>query len=184
MVEPALQSKGATDDRSRRHVRDQRIARRPPHPFAQPIHDAQDVVQEAVLRAYRFFDGLRGEARPWLLSIVRNSCMTWLQVNRPAELSSFDDRAIETHPIDDDSPEVLALRDCDRRVLNESISALPAQFREVLVLRELEDLAYKDIARIADVPIGTVMSRLSRARRLLAESLKAVAYASRSQVQR
>jgi len=147
-------------------------------------HDAQDVVQEAVLRAYRFFDGLRGEARPWLLSIVRNSCMTWLQVNRPAELSSFDDRAIEAHPIDDDSPEVLALRDCDRRVLNEAISALPAPFREVLVLRELEDLAYKDIARIADVPIGTVMSRLSRARRLLAESLKAVAYASRSQVQR
>jgi len=147
-------------------------------------HDAQDVIQEAVLRAYRFFDGLRGEARPWLLSIVRNSCMSWLQVNRPAELSSFDDRAIEAHPSDDDGPEVLALRNCDRRMLNEAISALPAQFREVLVLRELEDLAYKDIARIADIPIGTVMSRLSRARRLLAESLKAVAYASHPRVQR
>jgi RNA polymerase sigma-70 factor (ECF subfamily) len=141
-------------------------------------HDAQDVVQEAVLRAYRFFDGLRGEARPWLLAIVRNSCFSWLQINRPADMAGFDDRVVELNAIDEDSPEVLALRKLDRRMLNEAIAALQAQFREVLVLRELEDLSYREIARITDVPIGTVMSRLSRARRLLAESLRAISNAS------
>jgi RNA polymerase sigma-70 factor (ECF subfamily) len=145
-------------------------------------HDAEDVVQEAVLRAYRFLDGLRGEARPWLLAIVRNSCLSWLQVNRPADVAGFDERAIDLQPSDEDGPEVLAARGFDRRMLNEAIAALPAQFREVLVLRELEDLSYKEIARIAGVPIGTVMSRLSRARRLLAESLRAIANASESQV--
>lgn len=145
-------------------------------------HDAEDVVQEAVLRAYRFLDGLRGEARPWLLAIVRNSCLSWLQVNRPADVAGFDERAIELHPTDQDGPDVLAARGLDRRMLNEAIAALPAQFREILVLRELEDLSYKEIARIAGVPIGTVMSRLSRARRLLAESLRAIANASESQV--
>ncbi len=139
-------------------------------------HDAQDVVQEAVLRAYRFFDGLRGEARPWLLAIVRNSCLSWLQVNRPVELAGFDDRTVE--PIEENSPETLALRQCDRRMLNEALAALSAQFREALILRELEDLSYKDIARITDVPLGTVMSRLARGRRLLAESLQAISNAS------
>jgi RNA polymerase sigma-70 factor (ECF subfamily) len=141
-------------------------------------HDAQDVVQEAVLRAYRFFDGLRGEAKPWLLAIVRNSCLSWLQVNRPADLAGFDDRYVETQPSDEDGPEAQAIRAFDRRMLNEAIAALPAQFREVLVLRELEDLSYREIARVADVPIGTVMSRLSRARRLLGESLRAVSNAA------
>jgi RNA polymerase sigma-70 factor, ECF subfamily len=143
-------------------------------------HDAQDVVQEAVLRAFRFFEGLRGEAKPWLLAIVRNSCLSWLQVNRPADLSGFDDRAIEALPSEEEGPEMQTMRAIDRRMLNEAIAALPAQFREVLVLRELEDLSYKEIARIADVPIGTVMSRLSRARRLLGESVRAVSKAARS----
>ncbi len=141
-------------------------------------HDAEDVVQEAMLRAFRFLDGLRGEARPWLLAIVRNSCFTWLQVNRPAELSGFDDRAVELQPVDENGPEALALRQCDRRMLNEALAALSAQFREALILRELEDLSYKDIARITDVPIGTVMSRLARGRRLLAESLHTISNAS------
>ena len=141
-------------------------------------HDAQDVVQEAVLRAYRFFDGLRGEARPWLLAIVRNSCLSWLQVNRPADLAGFDDRVVETMPSDEDGPEEQAMRATDRRMLNEAIAALPCQFREVLVLRELEDLSYREIARIADIPIGTVMSRLARARRLLGESVRAVSNAA------
>jgi RNA polymerase sigma-70 factor (ECF subfamily) len=140
--------------------------------------DAEDVVQEAMLRAFRFLDGLRGEAKPWLLAIVRNSCFTWLQVNRPAELSGFDERAAELYPVDENSPEALALRHCDRRMLNEALAALSAQFREALILRELEDLSYKDIARITDVPIGTVMSRLARGRRLLAESLQAISNAS------
>jgi RNA polymerase sigma-70 factor, ECF subfamily len=135
-------------------------------------HDAQDVVQEAVLRAYRFFDGLRGEAKPWLLAIVRNSCFTWLKANRPADTVSFNEGIAELLPAEDDGPEAQAARNCDRRTLNAAIATLPAQFREVLILRELEDLSYKDIARIADVPIGTVMSRLARARRLLAESLR------------
>jgi RNA polymerase sigma-70 factor (ECF subfamily) len=139
-------------------------------------HDAQDVVQEAVLRAFRFFEGLRGEARPWLLAIVRNSCLSWMQVNRPVELAGFDDRAVEA--IEENSPETLALRQCDRRMLNEALAALSAQFREALILRELEDLSYKDIARITDVPVGTVMSRLARGRRLLAESLQAISNAS------
>jgi RNA polymerase sigma-70 factor, ECF subfamily len=141
-------------------------------------HDAQDVVQEAALRAYRFFDGLRGEPRPWLLAIVRNSCMSWIQINRPADLAAFDDRAVENIPAEGDTPEGVALRAVDRKWLNEALATLPAPFREALVLRELEDLAYKDIARIADVPIGTVMSRLSRGRRLLAESLRALENAS------
>ncbi|HEY6864583.1 MAG TPA: sigma-70 family RNA polymerase sigma factor [Burkholderiales bacterium] len=137
-------------------------------------HDAQDVVQEAALRAFRFFDGLRGEPRPWLLAIVRNSCMSWMQINRPAELAAFDDGAVERIADDAGTPEDLALRAVDRRRLNEALAALPAPFREAIVLRELEDLAYKDIARIAEIPIGTVMSRLARGRRLLADSLRAI----------
>jgi len=142
-------------------------------------HDAEDVIQEAVLRAYRYFDGLRGEPRPWLLAIVRNSCMTWLQVNRPAELAGgIDESAPEMHAADEEGPEALAARNFDRHALNEAIAALPPNFREVLILRELEDLAYKEIARIIDAPIGTVMSRLARARRLLAQSMSVIATAS------
>jgi RNA polymerase sigma-70 factor (ECF subfamily) len=144
--------------------------------------DARDVVQEAVLRAYRFFDGLRGEPKPWLLAIVRNSCLTWLAANRPAETVGFEDGAVELLPSDEDGPEIKAARNFDRRMLNEAIAGLPAQFREVLILRELEDLSYKDIARIADVPIGTVMSRLARARRLLAVSVRAASNISGTQV--
>ena len=144
--------------------------------------DAQDVAQEAVLRAYRFFDSLRGEAKPWLLAIVRNSCFTWLAANRPAETVGFEDGAVELLPSDEDGPEVQAARNFDRRMLNDAIAGLPAQFREVLILRELEDLSYKNIARIVDVPIGTVMSRLARARRLLAESVRAASSVSGTQV--
>jgi RNA polymerase sigma-70 factor (ECF subfamily) len=147
-------------------------------------HDAQDVVQEAVLRAYRFFDGLRGAPKPWLLAIVRNSCLSWLQVNRPADLSGFDDRVVEPETPDEAGPEAQAMRAVDRRMLNDAIAALPAQFREVLVLRELEDLSYREIARIADIPMGTVMSRLARARRLLGEFVRAVSRAAEQRVER
>ena len=144
--------------------------------------DARDVVQDSMLRAFRFFDALRGDAKPWLLALVRNSCMTWLKANRPAELTGMDPSAPELQLVDDDSPEILALRALDRRMLNEALAALPVHFREALILRELEDLAYKDIARITAAPIGTVMSRLSRARRLLAESLHAISRASSPKV--
>jgi len=134
-------------------------------------HDAEDVAQEAMLRAYRHLDGLRGEARPWLLAIVRNACFSWLRTNRPAEVEPLVDDVADALP----GPETCAARTLDRRMLNEAIAALPVQFREVLVLRELEDLPYRDIARIAGIPIGTVMSRLARARRLLSESMRVLA---------
>jgi len=94
----------------------------------------------------------------------------------------LDDGLIDLIPTDEDGPEALAARSFDRKMLNAAIATLPAQFREALILRELEDLSYKDIARIADVPIGTVMSRLARARRLLAESLRATSNISGMQV--
>ncbi len=109
---------------------------------------------------------------------MRNSCFTWLQVNRPAELSGFDDQGVPPVAAEEDGPEAQALRGIDRRMLNEAIAALPAQFREVLILREMEDLPYRDIARIADIPIGTVMSRLARSRRLLGESMRAISNAA------
>jgi RNA polymerase sigma-70 factor (ECF subfamily) len=146
--------------------------------------DARDVVQDSMLRAYRFFDGLRGEARPWLLALVRNACMTWLKANRPAELAGVDPASPGLEAVDDETPETLALRALDRRMVNEALAALPALFREALILRELEDLSYKDIARITGAPVGTVMSRLSRARRLLADSLRAIARASSAEVSR
>ena len=148
-------------------------------------HDAEDVVQEAMLRAFRHFESLRGEARPWLLAIVRNACFSWIQRNRPAEVTAgLDGEAAEVASAPADGPEALLARELDRRMLNEAIAALPFQFREVLILRELEDLSYREIARIADVPIGTVMSRLARARRLLAESVRVIAVASRLQTEK
>nr|WP_168559949.1 sigma-70 family RNA polymerase sigma factor [Rhizobacter sp. SG703] len=142
--------------------------------------DAQDVVQEACLRAMHYFASFRGEqARPWLLTIVRHSCYAWLRENRPAELVHFgdgDDGGVpEAAAPSAEGPHETALRNADRARLNQAIAALPIDFREVLVLRELEDLPYKDIARIADIPIGTVMSRLSRARALLREALQPAA---------
>jgi RNA polymerase sigma-70 factor, ECF subfamily len=144
-------------------------------------HDAEDVVQEAMMRAYRYLDSLRGEPRPWLLAIVRNACFTWLKANRPAEIASSIEVNEQAAP-EAEGPEALAAREVDRRLLSEAISALPAQFREVLILRDLEDLSYKDIARITDAPIGTVMSRLSRARGLLGDSMRVIAHASRRKV--
>jgi RNA polymerase sigma-70 factor, ECF subfamily len=139
-------------------------------------HDANDVVQEAYLRAMRHFGGFRGErARPWLLQIVRHTCYSWLKENRPAEVAASDeaDEAwLNTASPADDEPPNLVQRKADREQINRAIAALPVAFREVLVLREMEDLSYKEIARIADIPLGTVMSRLSRARSLLQQALR------------
>ena len=143
--------------------------------------DARDVTQDAALRAFRFLDGLRGEAKPWLLTLVRNACISWLKANRPAELAGFDIATLP-EPAETETPETLAFRALDRRMLNEALAALPAHLREALILRELEDLSYKDIARITGSPIGTVMSRLARARRLLADSLRAITKASTAKV--
>ena len=139
--------------------------------------DAEDIVQEAMLRAYKYLDRFTGSAfRPWLLAIVRNTAMTWLKRNRSAKLVLVPDFESEDSDLKIDvgqseSPEA-ALVNRDRTAeINRAVAALPEEFREVIVLRELQDLSYKEIAAVIDVPIGTVMSRLSRARRLLMDAL-------------
>jgi RNA polymerase sigma-70 factor, ECF subfamily len=138
-------------------------------------HDAQDIVQEAFMRALRYVGSFRGDsARAWLLQIVRHTCYTWLKENRPTELMSLKDADETWHDIAApaaDEPHAIAMRNADRRQINLAIAALPIAFREVLVLRELEELSYNDIARIADIPMGTVMSRLARARGMLRQAL-------------
>jgi RNA polymerase sigma-70 factor (ECF subfamily) len=134
-------------------------------------HDAEDVLQEAMLRAFTFFDGFRGvDARSWILKIVRNTCFTWLQANRPDEIAGMAFDKLEDLPpplscsgVTDD-PETLALRRTTALQLNSAIAAIAAPFREVVILRDMEGLSYKEIATVIDAPIGTVMSRLARAR--------------------
>jgi RNA polymerase sigma-70 factor, ECF subfamily len=137
-------------------------------------HDAKDVVQDAYLRAFRFFDSFRGgDSRSWLLTIVRNACYTWLRKARPDEPRvSFDE---ESHSREGggSNPEVDLLRNADAQSLKNALERLPVGLREAIVLRELEGLSYAEIAAVADIPIGTVMSRLSRSRKRLQESLRA-----------
>jgi RNA polymerase sigma-70 factor (ECF subfamily) len=144
-------------------------------------HDAEDVMQEAMVRAFRFFEGFRGDnPRAWLLTVVRNAAYSFLQQNRARELATeFDEElTVEAESVrGPETPEVLLLRSAQQRVLNEAVEALPVEFREVFVLRELEGMSYKEIADLARIPIGTVMSRLSRARRQLR-----VAVARREQI--
>jgi RNA polymerase sigma-70 factor (ECF subfamily) len=144
--------------------------------------NADDVVQEACLRAFKFFDGFHGEnGRAWLLAIVRNTYYTWLEKNRSQMLNV---------PLDEDilaanSPDVDAFTldanhsverslegEDNRRLVNNALDQLPLEFREVIILRELEDMSYKEIATVANIPIGTVMSRLARARKLLLQHLR------------
>jgi RNA polymerase sigma factor (sigma-70 family) len=129
--------------------------------------DAQDAVQESYLRAFRFFEGFRGgDARAWLLRIVRNTCYSLLQKNRPHELTTTFDE--ETHGEKYGlNPEALFSRSEESRFLRTALEELPLNVREVLVLRELEGCSYAEIAEIANVPIGTVMSTLYRARERL-----------------
>jgi RNA polymerase sigma-70 factor (ECF subfamily) len=138
-------------------------------------HDAQDVVQEAVLRALRYFGSFRGDnARPWLLQIVRHTCFAWIKRNRPADVVEFDEEDVTSgawHEPAADEPFLAVVRGDERAQVNRALAQLPVAFREVLVLREMEDLSYRDIAAIADVPVGTVMSRLARARNLMREAL-------------
>jgi RNA polymerase sigma-70 factor (ECF subfamily) len=132
--------------------------------------DAEDVAQEALLRACRFFRSFHGgNARAWLLQIVRNTCYSWIEKNRPRELMvEFDE---ELHPQPVATPESIAIADENRERLTRALETLPPRFREVLVLRELEGCSYKEIAAITSIPIGTVMSSLSRARRQLYSAL-------------
>ena len=134
--------------------------------------DAEDVVQEACLRAFKFFGGFRGvDGRAWLLTIVRNTAYTWMQHHRVKELTVPLDESTDQLESHDLSPELLVLRSAEHEALRLALEELPIEFREVLVLRELEELSYKEIAGITEVPVGTVMSRLARGRKRLQQAL-------------
>ena len=143
--------------------------------------NAEDVVQEACLRAFKFFDSFQGDsARAWLLAIVRNTYYTWHQKKQGEGMSvPFDEETMLANTADASELEssigsidqFMQQKDA-RHLVNEALAELPEEFREVIILRELEDLPYKEIATIARIPIGTVMSRLSRARKLLLHHLK------------
>lgn len=135
--------------------------------------DAQDVVQDACLRALTFFDGFHGEdGRGWLLTIVRNTCYDWLRKNRKLAGVMGAEDEVELAPDRMPDPEALQLRYADQRLVRESIEKLPAEYREALVLREMEGMSYKQIARVTEAPIGTVMSRLARARKRLEQEIR------------
>lgn len=132
--------------------------------------DAQDVVQESYLRAFRFFDGYRGgDGKAWLLAVVRNTCRTWqLRQNRERGAVPFDEVAHSGNGLPPDQEQSMVDQE-KADVLRSCIEMLPADFREVLVMRELEEMSYQEIADTLAVAIGTVMSRLSRARKRLEE---------------
>jgi RNA polymerase sigma factor (sigma-70 family) len=130
------------------------------------------VVQEAYLRAYQYFDRFEGDAgRPWLLRIVRNTCYTWLDQNKPHQAAlSLDEDLLEIAS-DSRQPESVLQVEVDRQVVKDALAQLAPDLREVIVLRELEQLSYKEIAVVTEVPMGTVMSRLSRGRHQLHQIL-------------
>jgi len=139
--------------------------------------DAEDIVQEAAIRAFRGIKGFGAvNARAWSLTIVRNTALSWLTKNRPRTVTYINDlNAAEQQELEHqglhgariETPEEIALFKADAEELQKALAQLPAQFREVIVLREINQMNYRDIAEITNVPIGTVMSRLSRGRQLL-----------------
>jgi len=140
-------------------------------------HEAEDVVQEAYLKALRFFAGFRGgDSRGWLLTVVRNVSYTWLRKRRPDELTLSLDEEVHGREEGGPNPEGEVLRQAVGRSVKQALETLSLELREVIVLREIEGLSYAEIASVAQIPIGTVMSRLSRARsrlqNLLGSSLR------------
>ena len=137
-------------------------------------HNAHDAVQDASLRAWRSFDSFRGgDGRAWLLTIVRNTCYTLLRQSKSAaeferEMTDQTEAAAASDELD---PALIAARSADAEAVRGAIEQLPAVLREAIVLREMEAMDYRQIAHVTGAPIGTVMSRLSRARRQLAELL-------------
>ena len=127
--------------------------------------EAEDLVQEACLRAWRSFAGFRGgDGRSWLLTIVRNTCYTWLRESRRQGLAVEFNEELHSEDIEAPEAERLLIERSSRETLEKVLLELPVEFREAIVLRELEGLSYKEISEIANVPVGTVMSRLARAR--------------------
>jgi RNA polymerase sigma-70 factor (ECF subfamily) len=136
--------------------------------------DACDVVQEAYLRAFKSFSGFRGSnGRAWLLTIVRNTSYTLLKKNRGADLTTTFDEEIHASGDESLSPATILEHSEDAELIRQAMDELPVEFREILTLRHQEDLSYKEIADIAQIPAGTVMSRLARARAKLKECLAA-----------
>ena len=149
--------------------------------LARPPLDADDIVQDAMLRAWRAFDSVRGtDVKPWLLTIVRNCFLTAAGKARPGRDAPLpdDDAITDRALVAADDPERALLADDAGRTLDAMLAALPAQFREVLVLREMEEMSYAQIAHVTGVPVGTVMSRLARARALLRQQWRAGAEGS------
>jgi RNA polymerase sigma-70 factor (ECF subfamily) len=131
--------------------------------------DADDIVQDAMLRAFRAFDGFRGgDAKAWILTIVRNCWRSAGAASKRRGHTSLEDEKL----VADDDPEATAIQAGTRRRLDVLVAQLPEEFREVLILREMEDMSYREIAEITGTPIGTVMSRLARARAILRETAK------------
>jgi RNA polymerase sigma-70 factor (ECF subfamily) len=155
--------------------------------LVRPPLEADDIVQDAMLRAFRGFDSLRGDdVKPWLMSIVRNCFLTAAgnvknkrNVPIPADNEIVDRAFIADLP----DPEAAVIQTEQSRHLNEVIASLPRDFREALILREMEDMSYRDIAEVTGVPVGTVMSRLARARTLLKEKCHLVVEGSVHAVQ-
>jgi RNA polymerase sigma factor (sigma-70 family) len=134
--------------------------------------DAQDIVQESYLRAYKFFSGYQGgDARAWLLKIVRNTSYSFLEKNRPASQTEEFDEKVHTSDVAPLDAEAELERAAESRMLRDALNELPLNFREILILRELEGLSYKEIGEVVNVPIGTVMSSLARGRDRLREVL-------------
>lgn len=138
-------------------------------------HDAEDVVQEASIRAFGAIGSYEGRGqRAWLLSIVRNTCFTWLAKNRPREIvligsaAEMEGTELGLHEDPGLDPEAELIRKADTAAVEAAIAALPQLYREVLVLHDINGLSYKEIAAMLSVPMGTIMSRLSRARRQIA----------------
>jgi RNA polymerase sigma-70 factor (ECF subfamily) len=136
-------------------------------------HDAEDAVQEAYLRAFRFFDSYRGgDGKSWLLEIVRNTCFTFHRREKRNVMSVLFDEAAHTPAVNSPNAEEALVESGKKTILQNCIEGLPETFREVLVMRELEEMSYRQIADVAGLPTGTVMSRLSRARKRLEECAK------------
>jgi RNA polymerase sigma-70 factor (ECF subfamily) len=139
--------------------------------LTQDQHAAEDVVQEAYFRAARYFASFRGgNGRAWLLGVVRRASYDWLRSNRDSRFLGFNE---DVHDRGDESsnPQFLAIRKCEQETVRKALEELPPHLREAIVLRELEGLSYQEIATVAEIPIGTVMSRISRGRQQLQERL-------------